>query len=322
MKIGNLEIEGNVFLAPMAGITDVPFRKTVEHFGVSALWTEMMSAFAVVAAFDKLPEPGIKQHRVPTFCQLCGNDESVMARAAAILEEKGADAIDINMGCPVRRIVHKGAGAALMKNPSLASKIVAAVRSVTSVPLTVKIRSGWDERNQNASEFAKMLEFEGADAIIVHSRVRSNRHSGPASLSVIRRVKESVRIPVIGNGGIVDMATADAMLKETGCDGIMIGRGALGRPWFPRQVLEAVSPFQTRKGSQTTALGAIKMHYSYAYELWGVDKAVRRMRKHLGWYSRGFPHGADFRQKVFREKDPRKIGEMVESFFREVVIEQ
>lgn len=320
MKIGNLEVQGNVFLAPMAGITDIPFRKTVEHFGVSALWTEMMSSFAVIALSGKMPTTEFLEHTVPIFCQLSGNDPSVMAQAALIVQEKGAQAIDINMGCPARRVVHRGSGAALMKNCSLARKIVSAVRSVTSVALTVKIRSGWDEKNQNASELAKMLEFEGADAIIVHSRVRSNKHSGPASLSVVRRVKESVGIPVIGNGGIVDIASALAMLRETGCDGIMIGRGALGRPWFPQQVRENLSPSCVGEKRQTTVLEAIQMHYTFAYQRWGVDKTVRRMRKHLGWYSRGFPHGADFRKKVFREKDPKRIGKMVEGFFGEVVI--
>jgi len=320
MKIGNLEVEGNVFLAPMAGITDIPFRKTVEHFGVSALWTEMISSFAVIAAFDKLSATELMDHSVPIFCQLSGNDPYVMAQAASILEEKGAKAVDVNMGCPARRIVRKGAGAALMQNTSLARSIVAAMRSATSVPLTVKIRSGWDEKSQNASEFAKMLEFEGADAIIVHSRVRSNRHSGPASLSVTRRVKESVGVPVIGNGGIVDVATANTMLRETGCDGIMIGRGALGRPWFPRQVMENLSPLPFKKKSETTILRVIKMHYSFAYQRWGVEKTVRRMRKHLGWYSRNFPNGADFREKVFRERDPGRISEMVESFFGEVSV--
>ncbi len=322
MRIGNLEVEGNVFLAPMAGITDNPFRKTVERFGVSALWTEMMSSYAVVAAFDKLPDADFMEHAVPIFCQISGNDPTVMAHAAVILQEKGAIAIDINMGCPARRIVQKGAGAALMQNAPLARRILSAVRKVTTVPLTVKIRSGWDEKNQNASQFAKMLELEGADAIIVHSRVRSNRHSGPASLSVIRRVKESVEIPVIGNGGVVDIATARTMQGETGCDGIMIGRGALGRPWFPRQVMKILAPSTSEKRPPTTILQVIHMHYSFAYPRWGTEKTVRRMRKHLGWYSRGLSHGAAFREQVFREKDPARISKLVETFFGEAFVEQ
>lgn len=319
MKIGNLEVEGNVFLAPMAGITDIPFRKTVEHFGISAHWTEMMSSFAVVEAIDRLPTMEFVAQSVPIFCQISGNDPNVMAQAVTILQGKGARAVDINMGCPARRIVHKGAGAALMQNISLARRIVATVRSAITIPLTVKIRSGWDEKNQNAPEFAKMLEFEGADAIIIHSRVRSNRHSGPASLSVIRRVKESVGIPVIGNGGVVDITTARTMLKETGCDGIMIGRGALGRPWFPRQVMESLTPSSQRQISQTI-FEVVQMHYSFAYQRWGVEKAVRRMRKHLGWYSRGYPNGTVFRQHIFREENPNRINELAETFFGEVLV--
>ncbi|MGC8906637.1 MAG: tRNA dihydrouridine synthase DusB [Desulfomonilaceae bacterium] len=322
MKVGSLEVEGNVFLAPMAGITDVPFRKIVEGFGVSALWTEMMSCHAVVAAFDKLPDADFMEHVVPVFCQVSGNDPKVMADAAVILQEKGAKAIDINMGCPARRIVQKGAGAALMQNEPLARRILAAVRRATTLPLTVKIRSGWDEKNQNASRFAKMLELEGADGIIVHSRVRSNRHSGPASLSVIRGVKESVEVPVIGNGGVVDIATARTMLGETGCDGIMIGRGALGRPWFPQQVLENLAPSTSEKRPPIPILKVIQRHYSFAYQRWGIEKTVRRMRKHLGWYSRGLPYGAEFRERLFRLEDPAEIGELVETFFGEAFVEQ
>jgi nifR3 family TIM-barrel protein len=315
MRIGELELEGNTFLAPMAGITDFPFRKTVERFGVSALWTEMISSCAVVASARNLETLRLTDHQSPTICQISGNDPTVMAKAAAKLEEMGAAGIDINMGCPARKVVHSGSGAALMKNVPLAGKIVGAVRQAITVPLTVKIRSGWDVHNQNAPDFAKMIESEGVDAIIIHSRIRSNRHSGPPSLGVIRRVKESVAVPVIGNGGIMDVPGAQTMIRETGCDGIMVGRGSLGRPWFLKTVMASLGD---KPGTSVTASGVLDIimsHFELSQEMWGTQRAVRRMRKHLGWYSRGFANGADFRSRVFREETPNTIFPLLKTFF-------
>lgn len=320
MKIGDLIVEGNTFLAPMAGITDFPFRKTVERFGVSALWTEMISSCAVAASAPNIRKLRLDDHRAPTVCQISGNDPLVMARAAETLQEMRAAAIDINMGCPARKVVHSGSGAALMKNPLLAGKIVSAVKKAISIPLTVKIRSGWDVHNQNAPGFAKMIESEGADAIIIHSRIRSNRHSGPPSLGVIKKVKESVSVPVIGNGGILDVAGAHTMIRETGCDGIMIGRGSLGRPWFFRTVMAASGDEGQAAWRGWGIFDVIMSHYELAVELWGSQRAVRRMRKHLGWYSRGFDNGADFRSRVFREESPDRVVYMLEEFFGKAVI--
>ncbi len=322
MKIGSLEVEGNVFLAPMAGITDTPFRRVVQRFGVSALWTEMISAHGVAGGRGTFRTMDLEGHSAPTVFQIYGKDPAVMAEAARIVQERGAAAVDLNMGCPARQIVSKGSGAALMKDPSLVGKIVAAVRKVLGVPLTVKIRSGWDEKTQNAVDLARVIEMEGADALILHSRCRSKMHSGPVSLQVIREVKQTVSIPVIGNGGILDVGDAEAMMDGTGCDGVMIGRGALGRPWLPGRVLGLTGNDSNRGVRPVTVFDVIWDHFRYQLQWWDALTGVRRMRKHLGWYSKGFPNGAEFRQRVFREEDPERVMHSVREFFGEALIDE
>jgi tRNA-dihydrouridine synthase B len=320
MRIGSLEIEGNVFLAPMAGITDTPFRRLVQEFGVSAVWTEMISANGVSVASDTFRTMELVGHRVPTVFQISGKDPAIMAQAARQVQDRGAAAVDVNMGCPVRKVVSKGSGAALMKDLVLAGRIVGAMRKVVTVPLTVKIRSGWDEMHQNAAELARVLESEGADALTIHSRSRSRAHSGPASMDVIQQVKESVRIPVIGNGGIVEVEGAVTMMEKTGCDGVMIGRGALGRPWMPGQVLSHFTGRPACCNRWSTFSEVIREHFRYMLEWWETLVAVRRMRKHLAWYSKGFSRGCEFRQKVFRLEDPERVMDHVEEFFGKVAI--
>jgi tRNA-dihydrouridine synthase B len=320
MRIGSLELEGSVFLAPMAGITDTPFRRLVQDFGVSAVWTEMISANGVSVASDTFRTMELVGHKVPTVFQISGKDPAMMAQAARHVQDKGAAVVDINMGCPVRKVVSKGSGAALMKDVALAGRIVAAVRRVVTVPLTVKIRSGWDETHQNAAELARVVESEGADALTIHSRSRSKAHSGPASLDVIRQVKESVKIPVIGNGGIVEVEDAVIMMDRTGCDGVMIGRGALGRPWIPGRVLTRITGRPVCCDPSITFAEVIREHFRYMLEWWSTLVAVRRMRKHLAWYSKGFSGGCEFRQKVFKLENPERVMDYVDEFFGRVAI--
>jgi tRNA-dihydrouridine synthase B len=322
MKIGNLEINGNVFLAPMAGITDTPFRRIVQEFGISALWTEMISADGVLAARAEFRTIYLDGHEVPTFFQISGTRPDNMANAATILADSGASAIDINMGCPARRVVSRGSGAALMKDLPLAAEITKKVRKAIRLPLTVKIRSGWDEKTKNAVEFARVLESEGCDGLIIHSRSRSKVHSGPADLDIIKELKESVMIPVIGNGGITTFADARKMIQESDCDGIMVGRGALGRPWFPSTLL--INGLDTDRPDLSTVTYAdvIQRHLHYQLQWWGELSAIRKMRKHLAWYSRGFANGADFRQKVFRLESAEQVLNSVERFFGKVALNE
>jgi tRNA-dihydrouridine synthase B len=321
MRLRNLDLQGNVFLAPMAGITDPPFRRVVQHFGVSALWTEMISAKGMLTTRKACRTMELAGHHVPTVFQISGADPEAMAEAARRSEAEGAAAIDVNMGCPVKKVILKGAGAALMTNVPLAGRIVASIRKAVGIALTVKIRSGWDDAHQNAVEVARCVESEGADAVIVHPRTRSREHSGPPSLSVLQEVKAAVRVPVIGNGGITTVEDAQHMLSYTGCDGVMIGRGVLGRPWLPASILGALGVAAGRPVKGTPLMDVIRMHFQYQMEWLDYLTAVRCMRKHLAWYSRGLADSTAFRRTVFREDDPDRVMAMLEHWFAEAVVE-
>lgn len=320
MKIGNLETAGNVFLAPMAGVTDPPFRRIVQSFGVSAVWTEMLSAHGVAVSRGVFGTVDLTGHVGPTVFQVYGVDPGIMAEAARVLEGYGAAAVDVNMGCPARKIVKTGAGAALMRDMPRAARIVAAIRKALQIPLTVKIRSGWDEASCTAPALARVVEAEGADAVIVHARSRSRRHSGPASADVVSEVKGSVAIPVIGNGGIRSVDDAQIMLERTGCDGVMIGRGALGRPWLPSMVLGLFSSQRRSEERGERLMDVIREHYRYQLEWTDLQTAVRRMRRHLVWYSKGMPGSPGFRRSVFHVEDLGLILEWAQGFFGEAVV--
>jgi len=259
-------------------------------------------------------------HVVPTVFQIYGSDPDVIAEAARVVVDHGAVALDINMGCPARKIVFKGAGAALMQNARLAARIVRSVRQAAPVALTVKIRSGWNEQNRNAPEFARAMEAEGADAVIVHSRSRSVRHSGPASMDILGEVKNAVRIPVIGNGGITGVHDAMEMVNQSGCEGVMVGRGALGRPWMPGRILNAFAHGVSLEERTISVLEVIRTHFRYQLEALEPLRAVWRMRKHLAWYSKGLAEGATFRRQVFRVEEPEAVMELVEKWFDGVTV--
>ena len=319
MKIGDLELDGAVVLAPMVGITDPPFRRTVQQFGVSALWTEMISAQGLKRG--KLPRTvELAGHMVPTVFQIYGQDPDIMGEAAARLQDLGAAAIDVNMGCPAKKIVKQGAGVALMKDFVRAGRIVAAVRKTLQIPLTVKIRSGWDENSRNAAELGVIVANEGADGLIVHSRTRSSGHKGPVSFGILAQVKQRVNIPVIGNGGVKNFSDSIEMMQETGCDGIMIGRGALGRPWIPGRILEHLEFASEKARYKRTLFEVISSHFQDM--LGWVDRttAVHRMRKHLVWYSKGLPGATGFRELVLKLEDPEPVMVQLKSFFGGFVI--
>ncbi|MGC8603739.1 MAG: tRNA dihydrouridine synthase DusB, partial [Desulfomonilaceae bacterium] len=315
MKIGNLDFEGAVFMAPMAGITDPPFRRTVMTFGVSCLWTEMISCNAVIRAKKFLATMDTRKHTVPVIFQIIGKDPQVMADCAKIVQDYGAAAVDINMGCPARQVVGGGGGVALMRDLNQARKIISTVRKAITIPLTVKMRTGWDEKNLNAPALAIIAQNEGVDAIILHGRTRNAGHTGPVCLDLIKTVKASVDIPVIGNGGVLEVKDALDMIEQTGCDGVMIGKGALGRPWFPRRILEAL--FGWTKCKTGKSLGeVVTRHFEDQLGWCGISQGVLRMRKHLGWYSKGIAGAADFRNRVFKEENPETVLTFIDNFFR------
>lgn len=319
MKIGNLNFDGAVFMAPMAGITDPPFRRTVLNFGVSCLWTEMISCNAIVRARKILATMDTRGHTVPVIFQIIGKDPHIMAECAGILEEHGAAGVDINMGCPARQVVGSGGGVALMRELSLAAKIIKSVRGAIKIPLTVKMRTGWDDNCVTAPELARIAEIEGADAVILHARSKSSGHTGPVLLDLLTMVKASVSIPVIGNGGIEEVKDAVKMVEETGCDGVMVGKGALGRPWFPRKILEALFGW-TQYNSEKTVADIVKSHFQDQLDWCGIVQGVRRMRKHLGWYSKGMVGSSDFRCTVFKEENPERVLTFIDNFFGKVMI--
>ncbi len=300
MQIGNIRLSAPVALAPMAGITDMPFRIICKELGCGLVVSEMVSAkgllYKNVKTFDMLR---IAQEERPAAIQLFGSNPMELARAAKIVEADGADIIDFNMGCPVPKIVNNGEGSALMKNPQLAYEILARMADSVKIPVTVKIRAGWDEKNINAPEIALLAEKAGVAAIAVHGRTREQYYNGKADWNVIKKVKETVKIPVFGNGDILTAADGLRMLKETGCDGLMIGRGADGNPWIFTEIINALNGICGKyEVPLDVRLHMIERHLQMLKDFKGEVIAVKEMRRHAGAYLKGMPMAAEYRRRI------------------------
>lgn len=313
LKIGNVELDSPVALAPMAGVTDLPFRILCREQGCGLMCTEMVSAKALLYKNrNTKPLLETKPEERPVAVQLFGSDPEIMSEMALMLEEGPYDIIDVNMGCPVPKIVNNGEGSALMKNPKLAGEILSAMTRKLKKPVTVKFRKGFNDESVNAVEFAKMAEQSGAAAVAVHGRTREQFYSGKADWDIIRQVKEAVSIPVIGNGDIFTPQDAGRMLRETGCDGVMVARGAKGNPWIFSRIDHYLKTGEVLlKPKPEEVKQMILRHAALLAEFKGEYTAMREMRKHVSWYTAGYPHSAALRNDINLVETMEELQELV-----------
>ena len=300
LKIGNVELENRYILGPMAGVTDLPFRLLCREQGAGLLCMEMVSAKAILYN-NRNTKALLEIHpdEKPVSLQLFGSDPEIMSEMAKRIEERPFDILDINMGCPVPKVVKNGEGSALMKNPKLVYEIVSSMVKAIEKPVTVKIRKGFDDDHVNAVEIAKIIEEAGAAAVAVHGRTREQYYSGKADWDIIRQVKEAVSIPVIGNGDVTSPEKADELVRYTGCDGVMIARGAQGNPWIFSQMCAweetgEVPPRPDKDEVREMMLKHARLQLQYKGDYVGI----REMRKHVAWYTKGIPNAARLRERI------------------------
>jgi nifR3 family TIM-barrel protein len=314
MKIGSVNLDNNIFLAPMAGVTDMPFRVLCKEQGCGLVYSEMISAKGMFYKDEKswkLAE--LDPCEKPAAVQIFGSEPEILASSAEKLNASDAAILDINLGCPTHKITRNGEGSALMLKPELAAQIIKAVCSVSNKPVTVKIRKGWDEEHVNAVEIARLAEENGAAAVAVHGRTREQFYSGRADWEIIKKVKEAVSIPVIGNGDITKPEDAARMLETTGCDALMVGRGAQGNPWIFKKINYYFETGRILSDPSTEEKKAMMLrHLRMLVALKGEHTGVLEMRKHVSWYIRGYRNSGPFKDRVFRAVSSDEMAELIE----------
>ena len=316
MKIGNVQLDNEVFLSPMAGVTDLPFRTICKEKGCGMLYTEMINAKALCYDDENTKKMlNLEDDGHPVAVQIFGSDPEYMGKAASIMNQYTNDILDINMGCPAPKVIKNGDGSALMRNPKLAAEVLTAVVKNSEKPVTLKIRKGWDDNSVNALEIAKIAEECGISALAIHGRTREQFYSGKADWDIIAEIKQSINIPVIGNGDVFDVQDAVNMLEKTKCDAIMIGRGSQGNPWIFNRINHymktgEVLPEPTLEEKISTAI----KHINLAVAEHGEYVAVREMRKHIGWYLKGLKNSAKYRDQINKITDYKEVISMLEEY--------
>ncbi len=316
MKIGSLELDNNIFLAPMAGVTDLPFRCMCREYGCGLVYSEMVSAKGLYYKDKKTGSlMRLDKGEKPAAIQIFGSEPDIMSSVIPEVEKTGADIIDINMGCPTPKIVNNGDGSALMKNPTLAGKVIKAVADAAKIPVTVKFRIGWDSDNINVVELAKIAEANGAQAVTVHGRTREQFYSGQADWNKIYDVCKAIKIPVIGNGDIFCAQDALDMFEKTGCDAVMIGRGAQGNPFIFKQIKELVNTGKVTytPSNRERVLCAKKLLLDLVAEK-GENRGVKEARKHIAWFIKGLPGSAQIKTKVFKLTKEKEVLDVLEEY--------